>query len=901
MLQNTMNSHSKKAQESLLISTSGIVSKQNVIQILIFFILHCLIDLALLIQYPNYLEYIIPKMSMNILMALIILSFQKKLTHVIINIFLLVVKLNSILFLLLIGQDYILIVVLICEHEHNNNSANFISLESSIQNIITKVGCLVIMIIQFQIIDIIIIASILFQETCQLGFLLQKSKKQNIGELFSSFQNKNNRETLTICTKENTWMSRISSLPICFILISKKDLKLTYKNQNVYTHFSTICKNEEEFDKLILNQLDFSIISEFFEDQKNIVTDQHIKKNRLRNNVTSQKSNQDKKDFSDQESINQQQYKETNKLSEIIENYKEGKLWETTNSINNSLELFCQHFWENSKCSTYSGQIIINQEDDEIILTLIDISKQNKYYDEMIKDQFKTSIAQSFSHELRTPLNSSCNFLQCCLNHKSIEEDLKIKFLQPAINALRLQSYLINDIIDFSSLCADNLELDIKDFSIKDLVDEINKLFKSVIEMKNLVLYVDLLENQLNNLCTDFSRLVQIIVNILQNSIKYSNSGYILLKLTSFSSNYLKITIKDEGFGIKEDQLMKIHQMLLDVEQRQNFSQYQSWHGFGLLISSMLLSKLCPADYKSLLIRSGGEGQGTKVTFYIQNHKLSHQSSSVNYKEKPIRFNSKLRQSNVSGSIHHLSLNGTLIQISDLFVSNRKLNTQFVKKVTLKSVKSNENSIFSDSIINLDQDLQISELHHLQPFLFTENAQQKIKFNKQELSPKSNHQQTKIVSYKQLKLQEDQESEQNLKTIMRKKKCNCKRILSVDDEIFNQKSIQFLLSQQGFEVLLAFNGEEAIQLIIQTQKCNHNCSLFLLILMDYQMPIMNGIQATKQLRLMMEQHQIPQIHIIGLTAFNSKNDILMCLNSGMSDVLTKPLIIKDLFEILQLV
>ena len=54
---------------------------------------------------------------------------------------------------------------------------------------------------------------------------------------------------------------------------------------------------------------------------------------------------------------------------------------------------------------------------------------------------------------------------------------------------------MVNDIIDFSSLCADNLELDIKEFLIKDLVDEINKLFKSVIEMKNLIFYVDLLEN----------------------------------------------------------------------------------------------------------------------------------------------------------------------------------------------------------------------------------------------------------------------------------------------------------------------------------------------------------------------------------------------------------------------
>lgn len=59
--------------------------------------------------------------------------------------------------------------------------------------------------------------------------------------------------------------------------------------------------------------------------------------------------------------------------------------------------------------------------------------------------------------------------------------------------------------------------------------------------------------------------------------------------------------------------------MLLDVEERKNFSDYKTWHGFGLLISSMLLSKLRPESYKSLLIRSGGHLKGTKVTFYIQN------------------------------------------------------------------------------------------------------------------------------------------------------------------------------------------------------------------------------------------------------------------------------------------
>lgn len=68
--------------------------------------------------------------------------------------------------------------------------------------------------------------------------------------------------------------------------------------------------------------------------------------------------------------------------------------------------------------------------------------------------------------------------------------------------------------------------------------------------MKNIVLYIDLTENELKFIGTDFSRLMQIISNLLSNSIKYSNSGVILIKITSSSSHHLKISIKDEGIGI---------------------------------------------------------------------------------------------------------------------------------------------------------------------------------------------------------------------------------------------------------------------------------------------------------------------------------------------------------------
>jgi hypothetical protein len=70
--------------------------------------------------------------------------------------------------------------------------------------------------------------------------------------------------------------------------------------------------------------------------------------------------------------------------------------------------------------------------------------------------------------------------------------------------------------------------------------------------------------------------------------------------------------------------------MLTDVEKKRDFMKHKLWHGFGLLISQMLLTKLCPHDYKSLIIRSNGVNKGTKVTFYIQNRNNSVSNGSSN-------------------------------------------------------------------------------------------------------------------------------------------------------------------------------------------------------------------------------------------------------------------------------
>ena len=115
-------------------------------------------------------------------------------------------------------------------------------------------------------------------------------------------------------------------------------------------------------------------------------------------------------------------------------------------------------------------------------------------------------------------------------------------------------------------------------------------------------------------------------------------------------------------------------------------------------------------------------------------------------------------------------------------------------------------------------------------------------------------------------------------------------ILIVDDDVFNLLSLEMLLKPWNLKTKKAMNGEEAINIVknysSRPKKC---CKKFKAILMDYQMPIKDGVESTKELIDLMKNGKIPWIPIIGCTAFVTKTEINRCFEAGMKDVVFKPL------------
>lgn len=119
--------------------------------------------------------------------------------------------------------------------------------------------------------------------------------------------------------------------------------------------------------------------------------------------------------------------------------------------------------------------------------------------------------------------------------------------------------------------------------------------------------------------------------------------------------------------------------------------------------------------------------------------------------------------------------------------------------------------------------------------------------------------------------------------------CECEEILYVDDDAFNLLSLELILKSFNLKCCKVMNGVEAIK-ELKKKKCeNNNCPRFKLIFMDYQMPIMDGIETTKKIVEMIKKNEIPETAIIGCTAFVSIDEISKCYAVGMKDVIIKPI------------
>ncbi|CAD8176418.1 unnamed protein product [Paramecium pentaurelia] len=803
-------------------------------------------------------------------------------------------KLATIILIVVVGSDLAILIIALFERldliqSQNNTFKQF-------DQILLRIITLIIMTFDFNLFLTITLVYTILIEINKIILDRSNENKQIQFNITSSYQN-------TIRTTDQEWNYRLNQIPQCLMVISLTTLKVTYKNNYLYTYFKQCYENDDQLDELILHKLQFSIIQDKIDKIKQLFSKPKMNQRQTKKQqIWNYKSDSISLNLSPQQKQEQSkigdslEFQTINQCSifEILNNYKQNIISEQLNN-NNHIEIFSDQSWQTITINyNYSfskqklqllGQIIFSEQEGEVLLTLIDISKQNELQELISNSEFKSKIIESFSHELRTPLNSALNFLVSCQYVQEVQEFIKEDYILPAINSLKLQSYIISDIIDLSQITTNNFILSVREFSISEILNEIIFLFKTQFEMKRIELKFNLLECTTSKFTSDYVRLIQIIVNLLSNSLKFSSHGVVTLQIITTYNHGLKICVSDQGIGIESDNLNQLQSLLQNIEHFKDIQLNKTWQGFGLLITAILINQLAPKENKFLQIDSSGKQQGTKIWFYVENQRRIERPRQSTLRQSVSRF-----QSSHDEQLFNLDINCAIFQATDFG------NIQQSNKYNLKKKESNKNDFnCTDSQSFESLFIKYGQLSPLTPSLITDKLfiQQKMENDHQ-----NNLQIVNLKMIIEARIKEDLEFS---KAFQKKKKCICQTLLSVDDEIFNQKSIQILLAKLGFDVILAFNGAEAIKIVEEAIPCGPKCQLFTLILMDYQMPIMDGCTATAKLVEMMNQNIIPKIHIIGLTAFTNATDISNCIKAGMSDVLQKPLNLKELKEILILV
>ena len=511
----------------------------------------------------------------------------------------------------------------------------------------------------------------------------------------------------------------------------------------------------------------------------------------------------------------------------------------------------------------------------------------------------KSRFLATMSHEIRTPMNAVLGLLQLlALTELSSQQT---DYIQKTRQAAHSMLQLLNDILDISRLESDKTALEVQPFALDDLMRELSTLLSTQLEDKRIELLFDIDTAIPKLLIGDVLRLKQILFNLGNNAVKFTQQGDVLIQIRMLNRTpgqvVLSFAISDTGIGIAPENQQPIFSAFSQAES--SITRRFGGTGLGLSISKKLVELMGGKIELSSVL-----GQGSTFSISVPLQIPTQEVTELKPDSTPVPEN--LQVLLVENHPKACQLEQAMAQSLGLQTDTASTGAQALALIEARR----QSGQAPYQLVLMDEDMSDMDGWQASQRIREISAPERppliimlARSPRQALSRRKEPELALLSAYLvkpitagmladalDSALKGDRKMRnQAHETVLKQTRLQGLRLLVAEDNTLNQRVMQELLRTEGAEVELADNGELAVAAIV------HSKQTFDAVLMDIQMPVMDGYGATSVIRLELGLTELP---IIALSANNSLADRKACLSAGMNDHIGKPFDMTQLVQVI---